>query len=113
MLRDGVVTEGAATTVFAVIGGVLRTHPLGHRILPGVTRKVVLECVRELELPVREEALTEAELRRAAEIFVCGTATDVAPVIALDGAPVAGGKPGPVTLRVQKAFEARLHGAAR
>jgi D-alanine transaminase len=111
LLRDGVVTEGAATSAFAVLDGVLRTHPLGPHILPGVTRMVVLQCVRELRLPVREEAVTEAELRRAEEIFVCGTTTDLVPVISLDGRPVSGGTPGPISARVREALEARLYPA--
>src|SRR5678815_4602528 len=49
LVRDGIVTEGAATSVFAVIDGVLRTHPLGHRILPSVTRAVVLDCAAALK----------------------------------------------------------------
>jgi D-alanine transaminase len=114
LLRDGLVTEGAATTVFAVIDGVVRTHPLSQRILAGVTRTMVLACARELEVAVREHAMTEHELRHAREIFLCGTRTDITPVIALDGAPVATGTPGPITVRLRDAFEARLYsGVAR
>src|SRR3954470_14471616 len=67
MLRDGVVTEGASSTIFGVVDGVLRTHPLGHRILPSVTRKVVMALIAELRLPIEERAITEAELRGADE----------------------------------------------
>jgi D-alanine transaminase len=110
LLRDGVVTEGAATTVFAVVDGVLRTHPLGRRILPGVTRAVVIDCAREQQIALREEAVTEAELRRAEEILLCGTTTDVIPVIVLDGAPVAQRRPGPITARLRAALDTRLYG---
>ena len=109
LLRDGVVTEGAASIVFVVVDGVLRTHPLTRRILPGITRKVVMECAGELNLPVQEEAVTQAELLRAQEIFLCGTLTDVMPVVTLDGRPVAQGKPGPITATLRAAFEARLY----
>ncbi|HEU4728223.1 MAG TPA: aminotransferase class IV [Kofleriaceae bacterium] len=109
LLRDGVVTEGAATTVFAVIDGVVRTHPLSHRILPGVTRAVILECVHELGLAVNEKAITEYELRTAEELLLCGTTTDVTPVVTLDGRPVASGLPGPITTTLRDAFEARLY----
>jgi D-alanine transaminase len=109
LVRDGLVTEGAATTVFAVVDGVIRTHPLSHRILPGITRTLVLACAQELGIAVREQAVTEGELRQAREIFLCGTTTDITPVVSLDGAPVAGGAPGPVTVRLRAAFEARLY----
>lgn len=107
LVRDGVVTEGAATTVFAVVDGALRTHPLGHRILPSVTRKVVVECAAELGIAVHETAVSAAELRRADEIFVCGTTTDVMPVVSIDGAAVASGAPGPISARLAAALEAR------
>ena len=109
LVRDGVVTEGAATTVFAVIDGVLRTHPTGHRILPGVTRDLVIACAAAAGLAVRDEAVRAAELRGAQEIFVCGTTTDVTPIVTLDGAPVATGTPGPITRQLQHALEARLY----
>jgi D-alanine transaminase len=112
LVRDGLVTEGAATTVFAVIDGAVRTHPLSHRILPGITRTVVLACARDLGLTVREDAMTEAELRHASELFLCGTTTDITPVITLDGSPVATGTPGPITMKLRDAYEARLRDAA-
>jgi D-alanine transaminase len=110
--EDGVVTEGAATNVFAVFDGVLRTHPLTQRILPGITRKVIMELLAEMKVPVLEEAIPFAQLLQAEEIFVCGSTTDVTPVVSIDGVSVAGGKPGPLTLAVREAFEARLYQAA-
>jgi D-alanine transaminase len=111
LVRDGVITEGAATSVFAVVDGVVRTHPPGHRILPGVTRDVVIACASELSIALREHAVTEAELRSAEEIFVCGTMTDVTPVVRLDGAPIGAGTPGPITARLRAALDARLYAA--
>ena len=110
--EDGIVTEGAATNVFAVLDGVLCTHPLTQRILPGITRKVVMELLGELGLPVKEEAIPLARLTAAEEIFICGSTTDVTPVVSVDGKPVGNGKPGPVTVKVREAFEARLYQAA-
>ena len=110
--EDGIVTEGAATNCFAVLDGVLRTHPLTQRILPGITRIVVMELVAELGLPVREEPIPLDRLAGAEEIFICGSTTDVTPIVTLDGKMVANGKPGPVTTRLREAFEARLYQAA-
>ena len=110
MLRDGVVTEGASSTIFGVVDGVLRTHPLGHHILPSVTRKVVMALIAEHRLPVAERAITEAELRRADELFLCGTANNVTPIVSLDGRPVGAGAPGPLTARLREALDARIYG---
>jgi D-alanine transaminase len=109
LVRDGVITEGAATTVFAVVDGVVRTHPLGHRILPSITRKVVLACIAERAVPLRELPITEPELRRADEIFLCGSTTDVTPVVRLDGVPVGAGTPGPITAQLREALDRRLY----
>lgn len=110
MLRDGVVTEGASSTIFGVVDGVLRTHPLGHRILPSVTRKVLMALIAEHRLPVEERAITEAELRRADELFLCGTANNVTPIVSLDGRPVGAGAPGPLTARLREALDTRIYG---
>ncbi len=116
LLRDGVVTEGAATNAFVVVDGDIRTHPLGNLILPGVSRQVVVDLMHENGIALVEKPVSQAELLRASEIFLCGTTTDVTAVVALDGAPVGSGAPGPVTKRLQPLLEARLYaavGAAR
>ncbi|HEX7844085.1 MAG TPA: aminotransferase class IV [Kofleriaceae bacterium] len=110
LVRDGAVTEGASATIFAVVDGVLRTHPLGHRILPSVTRKVVMACIEDLRLPVKEQAVTLAELARAEELFLCGTINNITPLISVDGRPVGTGTPGPITAQLREAFDARLYG---
>jgi D-alanine transaminase len=112
LVRGDVVTEGTLSSCFAVVRGELRTHPHGPAILPGVTRDVVVELAREAGLPVREHAVTLAELGVADEIFLAGTTTDVMPVVQLDGRPVAGGAPGPLTRRLGELYAAHLEAAA-
>ncbi|MBW7933792.1 MAG: D-amino acid aminotransferase [Gemmatimonadaceae bacterium] len=107
--EDGVVTEGAATNVFVVLDGALRTHPLSQRILPGITRKVLMELMADLRIPVVEEPVPFAKLAAAEEVFVCGSTTDVTPVVRIDGVAVGTGKPGPLTVKIREAFEARLY----
>ncbi len=111
LLRDGNVTEGAATNVFAVVDGTLRTHPLGNLILPGVTRQVVVDLISENGLELVQNPVTQSELLRASELFLAGTTTDVTPVISLDGKPVGNGAPGPMTRKLQSLLESRLYAA--
>ena len=111
LLRDGIVTEGAATNAFAVVDGVLRTHPLGNLILPGITRQVIVELMNENGITFVEKGVTQGELLRATELFVCGTTSDVNPVISLDDKPVGAGTPGPVTRRLQTLLESRMYAA--
>jgi D-alanine transaminase len=103
---DGTVTEAAASNVFCVLDGVIRTHPLTSRILPGITRIEVLAAARALGIPLREEAVRLGELRRAEEIFVTSTTMGVMPVTALDGARVGEGLPGPIARALQEHLEA-------
>jgi D-alanine transaminase len=90
----------------------MRTHPLTERILPGVTRKVLMELFADLKVSVREEPIPFAQLFSAEEVFVCGSTTDVTPVVSIDGKTVGTGKPGPMTVQIRDAFEARLYQAA-
>ena len=105
------MTEGAATNAFAVIDGILRTHPLSNLILPGITRAVIMEILAELAIPLSEKPVTHAELLRATELFVCGTTTDITPIVMLDGVRVGAGKRGAITTRLQDALTARLYSA--
>ncbi|MCI0570099.1 MAG: D-amino acid aminotransferase [Myxococcaceae bacterium] len=104
LVRDGVVTEGAATTAFAVVDGQLWTHPSGHRILPGVTRDIVLKLASELGFRVHEAPFRLDERHRWQELFLTGTTTDVQAVVDVDGAPVGDGRPGPVSRALQAAL---------
>ncbi|HEV8236801.1 MAG TPA: aminotransferase class IV [Gemmatimonadaceae bacterium] len=95
-VRDGLITEGTHTTVFAAIDGMLRTHPANHLVLPGVTRDVVIELATDVGVKVRQDAIAVDELSRATELFLTGTTTDVTPVISVDGRPIGNGSPGPI-----------------
>ncbi|WP_010499836.1 D-amino-acid transaminase [Paenibacillus elgii] len=103
--RSGLVTECSASNVMIVKQGAIITHPADNLILHGITRAVALRLARELGIPVAETPFTLDDLRQADEAFVTGTTIEVTPVISVDGIPVASGSPGPVTRRLQHAFE--------
>jgi D-alanine transaminase len=109
-IRDGVATEGTHSNLFAVLNGELRTHPANNLILPGITRDVVIELAREQGVPVREEAVTEAELRQCEELFFTGTTTDVLPVVRVDDFSVGNGRPGPVAALLYRGLVGRMEG---
>jgi D-alanine transaminase len=108
-IRDGIVTEGTQTSVMGVKDGELRTHPLSPLILPSVTREVLIEIARDQDVPVREEPFTAKELFELDELFVCGTTTDVTPVVEVDGRRIGSGKPGPVSRALYAGLQARLY----
>ena len=113
LLRDGVVTEATHSSLFGVVHGTLRTHPLNESILPSVTREVVLELARDGGLKLREAAITEKELADVDELFIASTTADVTPVVSVDGKPVGDGTPGATTKLLQQAYRWHLKGAAR
>jgi len=103
-IRNGVVTEGSHSNCFAVSGDTIFTHPLGPAILPGITRRVVLELCAQLQLKVEETPLVAERLQNAREIFLTLTSGEVTPVAKVDGSMVGNGRPGEITRRLQKAF---------
>ncbi len=105
MLENGELTEGSSTSVHVVKDGVIRTPPNGHHILPGTTRDVVGELAARLGLRCESRRVNEAELRGADEIWLAFATRGVLPVTRLDGAPVGGGKPGPLFQRIHAAFK--------
>ena len=108
---DGVIREGGSSNVFAVIDGVLRTHPLDRHILGGITRMHVLEIARRLGVPVEERAFTLDEIFQRAgdcEFFSASTTTDILPVVAIGGTVIRGGTPGTVTLKLLDELRAVL-----
>jgi len=94
--------------VFVVIDGAIHTHPVTERILPGITREIVLELAAERGLRVVEQAVPLEELRGASELFLTSTSTEVMPVARLDGGAVGSGRPGPVARQLHAALRERL-----
>jgi D-alanine transaminase len=112
--QAGNVTEGSASNAYIVDdAGRLITHPLGHRILGGVTRSVVLELAQSVQIKVVERPFTLDEVRGAREAALSSTSSLLLPVVAIDGAPVGDGRPGPVVRRLMELYAGHLaHGAA-
>jgi D-alanine transaminase len=108
LIREGIVTEGSHTNVFAVIGGELCTHPCSADILTGITRRIVLQLAEEAGLTVRDTPVLAQELGRAEELFLSGTTTDVMPITRLNGRAVAYGRPGEITRQLQSAYANRM-----
>jgi branched-chain amino acid aminotransferase len=100
----GLVSEGTGQNVFLVRGGTLITPAVDGTLLPGITRDSILTLARELEIPVREQAVPREMLYTADEIFFTGTAAEVTPIRSVDRIPVGEGRVGPITQRLQQRF---------
>ena len=74
--------------------------------MKGVTRTRVLEeIVPDLGLSVLEKAFTVEFAKGADEAFLTGTTTEIMPVVSISGKPVADGKVGPITRKIQKGYK--------
>lgn len=106
---EGYVSEGTGENIFLVRKGRIKTTPLTS-ILEGITRDSVIELAREQGIAVTEERFTRDELYIADEVFVTGTAAELTPVREIDNRRIGTGKPGPITLALQKRFFAIVRG---
>ena len=109
--EDGYVSEGSGMNVFLVRNNVLITPSTTAGILEGITRASVIELAqRELGLEIQERAVQRTELYIADEVFFTGTAAQIAPVTKIDHRPVADGKIGSVTQRLQDIYNDVVRG---
>ena len=110
----GHVAEGSAMNLFLVRENRLVTPDVTQGILEGITRDTVMRlAAEEMGLQVEARAVERTELYMADEVFLCGTAAQIAPVTRVDGRSVGTGDPGVVTLTIQKAYDRVVRGSVR
>jgi D-alanine transaminase len=109
-VRDGYYTECTHSNLFGIKKDTLYTHPDSEWILPGITKKVILQICRRSGIPVREESIREDEMDAYNEFIISGTGNEVMPVIQIENATVSDGRPGPVTRRIQQEFFRMTYG---
>jgi D-alanine transaminase len=103
-LDGGIVTECSATNIFAVIGGKLVTHPVGSKVLPGITRALLLDCAALLGITVDERGFVEEEAIRASELFITSTTREVSWVARWNERYIGQARCGPMTLALHRAL---------
>jgi D-alanine transaminase len=101
---DGIVGEGTHTSFFGVLDGKVLTAPNSNHILPGITRELVLRLAQRAKIELQEHELHRPDLDRVSELFLTGTTSEVLPVVRVDNQPIADGKPGTITRRLQQAY---------
>lgn len=106
LIRDGLVTEGAASNVFIVDNGIIKTPIKDNHLLPGITRNLVVELARDNQLACEETTISENELLQADEIWLTSSTKEILPVTTLNHRQVSSGKPGPVWQKMYTLFQA-------
>ena len=105
---EGYVTEGSSTSAWIVDkDGAIVTRNLSNAILPGITRKVIMEAAQEAQVAVIERKFTLDEALAAKEAFMSAATLGVTAIVTIDGRKIADGKPGPVARRLQELYLAR------
>jgi D-alanine transaminase len=104
---EGRVTEGTSTNAWIVTRDHrIITRPLSHDILPGVTRRALLDLLRAAKLTLEERSFTLEEAHAAAEAFLTSSSVFLLPITRIDGAKVGEGRPGPVARRLRELYVA-------
>ena len=96
LIRDGEMTEGAASNIFIVDDGVIKTPPKGKHLLPGITRDLVVELAHTHNMPIEEVAISEKEFLAADEIWLTSSTKEILPITKINDQQVGNGKPGAI-----------------
>lgn len=103
----GELTECTQSNLFIVKNGVALTPPLESGLLPGITREFIFDIGRATDVDVRDQVLRDDDLFAADEAFLTSTTREVVPIVTVDRQQIGNGRPGPVTLKLLKAFRDR------
>jgi len=103
----GELQEACTWNFFIVKQGVLKT-PSAQGLLGGVTRSFVIELASFLKLPVQETVIMRLDAFNADEAFLTNTSGEIVPIREWDGRTIGGGKPGPITKKLMRAFKQRV-----
>ena len=98
---QGKISEASAMNLFLVRNGQLITPSVDQDILEGITRDSVLTLARDLGIPTTERPVDKSELLIADEIFLCGTAAQIAPVLCVENYQLPEERPVTSQLRTQ------------
>ncbi|MCS7142236.1 MAG: branched-chain-amino-acid transaminase [Aigarchaeota archaeon] len=104
---NGFVSEATGANVFIVKNRALHTPPVTAAILPGITRRFVMELASSKGIKTYERDITPTELVLADEVFLTGTGAEIVPVVNVNGVSIGEGRPGEVTKTIMEEFDRR------
>ena len=108
LTADEKLSDGITSNIYILKGGKLLTPSREAGIVEGITRGVVLNLARQIGIEVTEGVLDLSEIERADEMFLTSSTREVVPIARVEGRPIAGGQPGPVTLQLLNAYRAAI-----
>lgn len=105
MFRDGILTEGSASNIFAAEKGVILAPPKDNHMLPGITYDLVLELAAANNIPVQIGKFDQSRIRQADELWLTSSTKEVLAITTLDGKAIGDGKPGPLFQRMHALYQ--------
>ena len=109
LFRDGILTEGTATNIFAIEHGVILAPPKDQHMLPGITYDLILELAAAHRIPVEIGKFDQARIRRADELWLCSSTREVLAIVTLDGQTIGDGHPGPLFRKMYDLYQDYKH----
>ncbi len=106
---DGVVREGTSSNFFMLKQGKLLTHPLTNHILPGITRKILMELAKEIQIETEETFFSREDIYKAEEAFLTGSVTEVLGIVSIDKNKIGTGKVGNITKKLHQALRLKAN----
>jgi branched-subunit amino acid aminotransferase/4-amino-4-deoxychorismate lyase len=107
----GRILEGATSNVFALFGNLIVTPPADGRILPGVTRQIVMDIAEKAGMKIRQKPLGTKNAGEADGMFITNSVIELLPVVTLDGKAVGKGRPHPLTKVLHGLYQERVRQA--
>ena len=104
LIKNGNLTEGAASNCFIVKNGTILTPPKNELILGGITRDLIIELARENNIECKEVPVSEKSLNTADEIWISSSTKEIVPVVELNNKIVGEGKPGPLWRKMAQLY---------
>lgn len=108
--NDGKVTEGAGACIFMFRRGRLVTPPITSSVLESITRETIIVLAGDAGVAVEQREIDRTELYLANEVFLCGSAAEIMPIVSIDGFVLGNGQPGPITISMLNQYLAITSG---
>jgi D-alanine transaminase len=102
---DDFVTEGSHTSIFGVRQNKILVAPASQHVLPGITKKLILELAHSSAIDLEPERIRKEDLFLLDELFLAGTPEEIVAIVRVDDRPICGGTPGAVVQRLQAQFQ--------
>lgn len=100
----GHVAECTGENIFIYYHGRILTPATAESILDGITRRSIIQVARDMGYQVEETEISRFMLMSSDEVWMTGTAAEIAPVTSVDGRPIGNGKIGSVATSIHAKF---------